>query len=306
MTTTTATAAPIAASPFLRLTLLPDPPQIPDMASQMPDLARAVLILEDYYRSRTDAVVMGNCYLCRDAAAFRGSPYPDCMVSFGMPLPPDVINAANGYTISELGKPPDFVLEIASQSTGQRDYTAKREIYAAYGVPEYWRFDQTGGRFHNAALAGDRLTPGGAYTAIPISAMPDGTFGGYSRSLGLELRWDSGRLRFWNPSAGEYLPDLSEARAQRDAVADQRDAALAQRDAEIAARRAAADQRDAALAQRDAEIAARQDALAQRDAEAAARQDALAQRDAEAAARQDAEARIRQLEAQLALRQTEN
>ena len=296
---TTTIAAPIAAPPFLRLTVLPDPPQIPDMASQMPDLARAVLILEDYYRSRPDAVVMGNCYLCRDAAAFRGSPYPDCMVSFNMPLPPAEINAANGYTISELGKPPDFVLEIASQSTGRRDYTAKREIYADYGVPEYWRFDHTGGQFHNAALAGDRLTPGGVYAAIPIAALPNGNFGGYSRALGLELRWDAGRLRFWNPSTGEYLPDLSEARAQRDAVADQRDAALAQRDAEIAARQVIA-------AQRDAEIAARQTIAARLDAEAAARQSAIAQRDAEAAARRAAEERIRQLEAQLSRQQHEN
>lgn len=297
-TTTPPAAAPVAAVPPLRhLTLLPDPPQLPDMASQMPDLARAVLILEDYYRSRPDAVVMGNCYLCLDAAAFRGSPYPDCMVSFGMAWPAAEITEANGYTISELGKPPDFVLEIASQSTGRRDYTAKRELYASYGVPEYWRFDHTGGEFHNAALAGDRLAPGGVYTAIPVAAMPDGTYRGYSAVLGLELRWDDGRLRFWDPETGAYLPDLSEARAQRDAAADQRDA-------EAAGRRSAIAQRDAAIAQRDTFANQRDAAIARLNTFANQRDDAIAQRDAESAARLAAEERIRQLEAQLARRQS--
>ena len=47
----------------------------------------------------------------------------------------------HGYSIEEHGKPPDFVLEVASVTTGQGDYTRKRDDYAAFGVPEYWRFD---------------------------------------------------------------------------------------------------------------------------------------------------------------------
>ena len=33
----------------IRLTELPDPPQIPDMATQMPDICRAHEILKDYF-----------------------------------------------------------------------------------------------------------------------------------------------------------------------------------------------------------------------------------------------------------------
>ena len=58
----------------------------------------------------------------------------------------------NAYVISELGKPPDFVLEIASRSAGRQDHRAKRRDYAALGIPEYWRFDETG-RYQGTRLA---------------------------------------------------------------------------------------------------------------------------------------------------------
>ena len=67
------------------------------------------------------------------------------------------------YTISEIGKPPDFVLEVASEGTGRRDYTVKRDIYAGYGVTEYWRFDHTGGAIPQCSAgrrpAGQRRVP---------------------------------------------------------------------------------------------------------------------------------------------------
>ena len=135
-----------------------------------------------------------------------------------MPAPAAEIVASNGYTISEIGKPPDFVIEVASESTGRRDYTAKRETYASYGVQEYWRFDRTGGRFHDAALAGDRLTPDGLYQPITVDTAEDGAVRGLSEVLGVELRWVAGVLRFWDPATGDYMPDLTEAKAQRDAA----------------------------------------------------------------------------------------
>ena len=42
---------------------------------------------------------------------------------------------------------------------------------------------------------------------------------GYSPVLGLELHWDTGQLRFYDPVAGDYLPDLADALTQRDAEA---------------------------------------------------------------------------------------
>ncbi len=75
---------------------------------------------------------------------------------------------------------------------------------------EYWRFDHTDGQYHDTALAGDLLV-NGVYQQIPVAAGADGIVRGYSPALGLELHWSARQLRFWNPSAQEYLPDLVEA-----------------------------------------------------------------------------------------------
>ena len=70
---------------------------------------------------------------------------------------PDLIDQDRGYSIDGQGKPPDFVLEVASRTTGETDYTDKRLDYERFGIAEYWRFDPSGGEYHDAALAGDRL-----------------------------------------------------------------------------------------------------------------------------------------------------
>ena len=155
-------------------------------------------------------------YLCYDTRDPSRWVRPDCVVAFG--VDPAAIFARNGYVISEVGKPPDFVLEVASESTGRRDYTRKRELYAEYGVAEYWRFDRSGGEYHDGPLSGDRLA-NGRYEPLPLDTGADGVIRGYSPVLGLQLHWDAGQLRFYDPAAGDYLPDLAEAKVQRDAVA---------------------------------------------------------------------------------------
>ncbi len=222
--TTKPASTPQPAGEGRRLTPLPDPPKPPDAMQQLPHIARAILVLEDHFHRLPNVFVNGDGYLCYEASELPRAPRPDCVVAFGVAVPPADITEANGYTISEIGKPPDFVLEVASVSTGRRDYTVKRDIYAGYGVAEYWRFDRTGGRFHDAALAGDRLV-NGAYEPIEVEAGPDGISRGYSVALGLELHWVSGRLRFYDPVTQEYLSDLTEAKAQRDDAIAQRDAA---------------------------------------------------------------------------------
>ena len=67
--------------------------------------------------------------------------YPGLLVAFG--VDPEAYDASNGYIVSEQGKPPDYVLEVASESTGSADVGEKREYYAGLGIEEYWRFDHT-------------------------------------------------------------------------------------------------------------------------------------------------------------------
>ena len=161
---------------------------------------------------------------------------------------PDAIVARNGYVISEVGKPPDFVPEVASQSTGRRDYTVKRAAYAGYGVQEYWRFDHTGGRYHDAALAGDRLVTG-EYELLRIHEEPDGVRWGHSPVLGLDLCWDEGQLRVYDPAAGVYLPTVPEWSAQHAAERAARLTAEARVAAERAARMTAEDRATATEAE---------------------------------------------------------
>ena len=207
--------ATLTSPPPARLAPLPDPPKAPDAMQQLPYISRAHLILDNYFRSRPDVFVGGDGYLCYDTRDRSGWVKPDCLVAFG--VDPAAIFERNGYVISEVGKPPEFVLEVASESTGRQDYTVKRASYAEFGVAEYWRFDRTGGQYHDRPLSGDRLVKG-RYEPLPLDIGADRVIRGYSPVLGLELHWDTGMLRFYDPAAGDYLPDLAEAMSQRDAA----------------------------------------------------------------------------------------
>lgn len=49
----------------------------------------------------------------------RGRIRPDLLIAFN--VDPAAYYRSNGYVISEQGKPPDFVLEVASESTAETD-----------------------------------------------------------------------------------------------------------------------------------------------------------------------------------------
>ena len=121
----------------------------------------------------------------------------------------ELMLAQGGYAIDGQGKAPDFVLEIASPTTGVADYTDKRDDYERYGVLEYWRFDPSGGDYHDKALAGDRLVDG-RYEAIAIEKLGDDLLRGYSEALDLYLCWEYGELRFFDAKTGSYLRTHSE------------------------------------------------------------------------------------------------
>ena len=247
-----------------------------ELPANMNTLARHLDALDD----DSTTLVAGRGYLCQSRSDLPRAPYPDMLVAFGVDAPELSLN--NGYVIDEVGKPPALVLEVASSSTGKNDYVRKRGTYANLGVPEYWRFDHTGGQYHDAPLAGDRLTPEGVYQPIELHIEPDGVIWGYSEVLQLSLCWvpgpRKGRLRFWNRQEGRYLRDPS----------DERDERIAEREARIA-------EREARIAEREARIAAETRAAAA-EAQAAAERDARIAAEARTAER---EARIRRLEQEL-------
>ena len=238
--TTGRTAKPAGAAQPKPVNPLPDPPPMPDGMPQLPHISGADQTLKAWFRRREDVLVGGGGYLCPDRRNVRRCPVPDLVVAFG--VDPEHITETSGYVISEVGKPPDFVLEVASTTTWRRDYGEKRSIYAAMGVGEYWRFDYTGARYHPAgelALAGDRLEDG-EFQPLPVSAAPDGELRGYSAALQLYLCWKDHQLRFYDPETETYLPTqseltdrLSDARIDRIAAEAQRDLAITERDAAL-------------------------------------------------------------------------
>ncbi len=207
MTTQTVLTKPLAQS-YSVIEPLPDPPRRPDMMEQFPCIMAFVAALGFWFRNRNDVFIGSGGYLWRTSTDKDG-PYPDGVFADGLE-DPERIFRRNGYVISEVGKPPDLVLEVGSHSTGRRDYTVKRARYADYGVGEYWRFDPSGGEYHDAPLACDKLL-GGNYEPVDIVSEPDGRHWCYSEALGLEIWWDDGRLRFRDPATGHFLRTLEES-----------------------------------------------------------------------------------------------
>ena len=139
---------------------------------------------------------------------------PDLLIALGADT--EAHRENNGYVISEQGKPPDFVLEIASRSTGRQDVVEKRTAYADLGIPEYWRFDETG-EFHGTRLAGDRLVDG-QYEPVPIETVEEGVLQGYSNVLNLLLRWDHGHLGWHDPETGQHIATFAQERVRAEAA----------------------------------------------------------------------------------------
>ena len=205
----------------------PDPPEIPDEKMTAFDhlsINGNAHSLAEHLGNRETTLVAGEHYLSlRFTRSLAGVRYPDLLVAFG--VDPAAYYRSNAYIISEQGKPPDFVLEIASRSTGREDVRDKPADYASLGIQEYWRFDETG-EFHRTRLAGDRLVEG-RYEPIPIENVEEGVFQGYSAALNLIIRWENSQLRWHDPATGEHIPTFERERGGRIAAEAERDAARA-------------------------------------------------------------------------------
>lgn len=192
------------------------------------------------------SIVVSEFPLGWDRSQRLGLLIPDLMVAFNVDA--GAILSDGGYAIDYQGKPPDFVLEVASKTTSARDELIKRMGYAAYGVPEYWRFDNTDGGLYTNGLSGDRLVDGN-YRPIEVLGTDHARYRGYSAVLGLYLCWEYGNLRWYDPQTG-YLPTHFQEAASRRSEAAARAVSDAERIAERAARRAAEAERDAERAER--------------------------------------------------------
>ncbi len=252
--------------------------QKPDAMGQEQPIHEIVGLLTSRFTDfgqRPDTFLSSNTILCYDPRDLNVRVSPDVYLAFGVDAP--AIRQRKLYLPWEVGKPPDWALEIGSASTGREDVGRKRDLYARIGIPEYWRFDPTeAAEYHGQRLAGDRLVAG-VYEPIELTTVPDGILKGYSEVLGLRLCWAGGWPRLYDPATDTYLENWREMWDTREAERAAREAAEAQAAVEKA------------------------DRLAER----AARQAAENRAAAEQAAREGAEARIRQLEAELRRRRVD-
>ncbi len=207
-----------------------------------------VTALEVHLGNPDTTLVLGEVSVAPSAATSQEHRRPDLIVSFN--CDPELAIRQDGYAIDLQGKPPDFALEVASKTTGIIDETEKRIDYAAYGIREYWRYDQTGGDYHKEALAGDRLVDG-EYKPIDIDWLDADRCRGYSAVLDLYVCWEYGNLRWYDHNAGEYLPTFFDernmrlqetARADEESFARQQEA-RARQQAEARAQQAEAENR---------------------------------------------------------------
>jgi hypothetical protein len=168
--------------------------------------------LVHHFGNPDTTLVAGEHYISRNRPeSMTGLRYPDLIVAFG--VNPAAYYQSNAYIVSEQGKPPDFVLEIASPSTVAEDANRKPADYAALAIPEYWRFNEAPSRI-NPALAGDHLAEG-EYQPIPIDTLPDGRLRGYSAVLNLILEWHDGQLNWIDPTTEEHIPTFQQEREAR-------------------------------------------------------------------------------------------
>ena len=172
--------------------------------------------LAAYYRAHDDVYVVGNLLLYYEPSPRPGVPgksvSPDLMVVLGAPK-----HMRSSYLLWEEPKAPDFVLEVASESTYRSDLGSKRTTYEAkIGVSEYWLYDPIGGCL-DPRLQGSRLVEG-RYEPISVTERTDSVLTGYSEALALELRlYPDDRFRFHDPASGRDLLSLDEsAQAQEE------------------------------------------------------------------------------------------
>ena len=203
--------------PAGRLDRFPDYPPRDDMQNWLYLYEPSVITsLAMHFADEPNVTVASEVPVSPNLPVRQDARIPDLMMVRGGNR--ELMEEQRGYAIDRQGKAPDFVLEVASPTTGVVDYTAKRRDYERYGVGEYWRFDPSGGEYHNAALAGDRLVDGrvdGRYEPIVIETLGDGRLRGYSEALVLYVCWEDGELRFYDPVAEDYLPGHEEERAGR-------------------------------------------------------------------------------------------
>ena len=218
-------------------------------------VSQATVALDNHFRNRDNVLVAMELLVYYEPGNNKVCLQPDLQVVFGVQR-----GNRSSYKVWEEGKAADFVLEVASPSTADKDARHKAQEYARIGVLEYWRLDPTGSMLA-PPLEGWEAN-GGSYN--PVQPVARGARGGWLRSrvLGLELRSQrqdgATVLVFRDPRTGEEFDgELGESERRRRAAEERAsaEAKLRQSAEELAS--AEAERRRAAEERANAEAKSR-------------------------------------------------
>ena len=227
------------------------------MADTMWQSRAIVTAVSDLETAYPGALVVADTLVYPERGNPKNRVAPDVLLAFGL-----ATHSRSSYFLWREGKPPDWVLEVASPKTAARDLNEKRIAYAKMGVPEYWLFDPRGDVFparedqlQGLALAGRRYRP------LPARRVDD-SLTIYSGVLGLDVQVEGELMRFRGPKDGKNIPHRRETEAAAALEAARADAEAARANTEAvradteAARRNAAERRAAAAEAQVAELQA--------------------------------------------------
>ncbi len=168
------------------------------------EIIKVLDILETHFADTPDVYIWSNMMMFYEKDDRRKFILPDIFVAFGIGR-----QERRVYKVWEEGKPPDFVMEFASENTYENDLAGKKKIYAAMGVKEYFLSDPYR-CYLPSALLGFRLVYG-AY--VKILPRPDGFLS--SVTLGLDFASLDNGIGIYDRRTNALL----QTRAEREAAA---------------------------------------------------------------------------------------
>jgi Uma2 family endonuclease len=202
---------------------------IEDGMQQEMALERLIYLLRLRFGADPTVFMSGVVFISYDITNGNRRVAPDLFIAFGVDNAAIQENLPN-YWLWEIGKVPDFVMEVASDSTAARDLNEKWVLYQSLGIAEYWRFNSKNGERYGAIMVGERLV-NGVYQPYEVQVGSDGSLSCHSDLLGLDFYWDDEReFDVLDPETGRTIDVLENERTARLVAEAEAEAAHARAD----------------------------------------------------------------------------
>ena len=224
-----------------------EPEPVEDGMQQDLPIRRIAHLLDERYEDRPDVFISGQIFVSYDITNGNRRVEPDLFIAFDVDSAGIRANLPN-FWIWEIGKAPDFVMEVASPSTAANDLGWKRDLYQRLEIQEFWRFDPTGGELYGKPITGERLVAG-QYQEYELQYGDDGSVRGHSELLGVVFHWNGDEFDALDPATGLTIDKRTAAETRADAAETRAIVAEAELNLEQTARSQAENRADAAEAE---------------------------------------------------------